>query len=106
MKSNSEKVSTTRTPPNSPKNAKRFKNHHSYKQPLSPPPLPLAPIPVATVPVLPVSPEEIKCEPRADSPTISDESCDDPVGSLHLAHAKIPPDSDIDDKGKLHLYMY
>lgn len=91
----SEKMSTAKTPPLSPRNFKKMKSyHHNYRQPTSPP---AAPVAIASVPVLPISPEEIKCEPRADSPAISDDRCDDPVGTLNLSQAKIP-ESDEDPK--------
>lgn len=75
-----------------------MKSHHNYKQPTSPPAIPVAPVAVASVPVLPISPEEIKCEPRADSPAISDDRCDD--GTLNLSQAKIP-ETDEDPKDVL-----
>lgn len=92
-----EKGPTEKSPPTSPRNIKKMKSHHNYKQPTSPP---VAPVAVASVPVLPVSPEEIKCEPRADSPAMSDDRYDDPVGTLNLSQAKIP-DTEEDPKDVL-----
>lgn len=82
-----------------------MKSHHPYKQPLSPPPLLLAPTAKATVPAIPLSLDEIKCEPRAESPAISDERCDEPVGTSNFSQANIP-DSDGEPKGMVINLMY
>lgn len=62
--------------------------------------MPLSPTAEISVPVYPVVVENIKCEPRPNSPAISDDKCDDPIVSANLSDSQIL-DSDDEEHGKL-----